>query len=220
MDKIISNIENIPNQFKEHFLTFFNQTLNNINYYDSDGNTFIIKTISRCNFPPYLLGPLFVHMLGAILCLSFSAVLHLFDAYSEKLQSFLTRLDYGGISLLIAGSTFPPVIYGFACNPITKYTYITVISIACAASFIFTLLPGTDSPNCRKFRGLLFVFVGLLAGAPVIQGAASTDPNVILNTQYWLGGGLIYLLGALMYIARIPERFAPGKFDFFVFFIP
>lgn len=109
----------------------------------------------------YLLGPLFVHMFGAILCLAFSAGMHLFDAYSEKLQTFLTRLDYGGIALLIAGSTFPPVVYGFACNPIPKYIYITIISLACGTSFILTLLPGTESPKYRNLRGFLFILVGI-----------------------------------------------------------
>jgi len=109
-----------------------------------------------------LLGPLFVHIFGAILCLTFSAGMHLFDAYSEKLQTFLTRLDYGGIALLIAGSAFPPVVYGFACNPIPKYTYITIISLVCGSSFILTLLPGTDSPKYRNLRGFFFILVGIM----------------------------------------------------------
>jgi len=56
----------------------------------------------------------------------------------------------------------------------------------------------------------------MFAGVPLIQATISSDPNIILNIQYWFIGGVIYLLGAFMYVARIPERFAPGKFDFFV----
>lgn len=142
--------------------------------------------------------------------------MHLFDAYSERLQTLLTRLDYGGIALLIAGSTFPPIVYGFACNPVPKFVYMAAISLVCGLSFVFTLLPGTDSPQYRNIRGFLFILVGLFAGVPIVQAAASKDPNIILNTCYWVAGGLIYILGALMYVARVPERFAPGKFDFFV----
>ncbi|MDR3548269.1 MAG: hemolysin III family protein [Candidatus Pacebacteria bacterium] len=38
----------------------------------------------------------------------------------------------------------------------------------------------------------------------------------MLDLSCWVAGALIYLFGAVLYIARIPERFAPGRFDFFV----
>ena len=32
---------------------------------------------------------------------------------------------------------------------------------------------------------------------------------------YWFLGGVSYVVGALMYIKRIPEKLKPGKFDYF-----
>ena len=33
---------------------------------------------------------------------------------------------------------------------------------------------------------------------------------------YWLLGGGLYIFGATVYMLRIPERWFPNKFDFFV----
>jgi len=155
-------------------------------------------------------------MTGAILCLLCSANYHLFNSYSEKVQGFLSRLDYGGISLLIAGSTFPPVMYGFDCNFLPKIGYAVIISTTCLTAFILTLMPGADLPKYRRMRGFLFIFVGLFAGVPAIHGSVSNDPNILIYWFYFGLGGAIYIIGALIYVARIPERFAPGKFDFIV----
>jgi adiponectin receptor len=61
--------------------------------------------------------PLFVFLVSAVICLSSSAIFHWFSAHSKNYHSFLSRLDYAGISLLIAGSCYPPYFYFFYCEP-------------------------------------------------------------------------------------------------------
>jgi hypothetical protein len=61
--------------------------------------------------------PLFVFLVSAIICLSSSAIFHWFSAHSKTYFEFLNRLDYAGISILIAGSCFPPYYYFFYCEP-------------------------------------------------------------------------------------------------------
>ena len=60
--------------------------------------------------------PLFVMLLGAVACLSGSTIFHLFSVHSEKYFQLLSRLDYGGISLLILGSCYPPYYYYLFCK--------------------------------------------------------------------------------------------------------
>ena len=60
--------------------------------------------------------PIFVFLASAIICLSCSACFHLFYIHSEKLSKMLARLDYAGISLLLAGSCYPPYYYFFYCS--------------------------------------------------------------------------------------------------------
>jgi len=60
--------------------------------------------------------PLFIHMVCAIICMGSSAVFHLFSAHSEIAHKTLARLDYAGISIMIAGSNTPPIYYSFYCE--------------------------------------------------------------------------------------------------------
>ena len=153
----------------------------------------------------------------AMVCLLFSSVFHLFCVHSQKVQSWLSRFDYSGIAILITGSSFPPLVYGYACSPGFKYTYLILISSFCIIAFVVTLLPNTDKPEYRKLRGFLFIIVGLMAGIPGIHAGITSNPEILVRLFFWALGGAIYVGGALLYVARIPERFAPGKFDFFVF---
>lgn len=60
--------------------------------------------------------PVLIHLVSALFCLSCSTTFHLFSAYSSKVGDVLSRLDYAGISVLIAGSCFPPYYYMFCCT--------------------------------------------------------------------------------------------------------
>jgi len=61
--------------------------------------------------------PLFLHILGAVCCLGFSATFHHFKDMSKATSEKLSRLDYAGISMMIAGSNMPPIYYSFYCRP-------------------------------------------------------------------------------------------------------
>jgi hypothetical protein len=61
--------------------------------------------------------PIFIMLVSAIICLSFSTIFHLLSAHSKKMHDFLNRIDYAGISILIAGSCYPPFYYFFYCKP-------------------------------------------------------------------------------------------------------
>jgi adiponectin receptor len=65
--------------------------------------------------------PLFVFLFGAVSCLSMSSLFHLYFVHSKDTSEFLARLDYAGISLLIAGSCFPIYYYSYFCFNCKKY---------------------------------------------------------------------------------------------------
>ena len=60
--------------------------------------------------------PLFIMLTSAIGCFAFSTSFHWFSIYSKELYSFLCRLDYAGITLLIPGSCYPPYYYFYYCE--------------------------------------------------------------------------------------------------------
>jgi len=60
--------------------------------------------------------PLFLHIFGAVFCLGCSAIFHLFKDHSPGASQYLARLDYAGISLMIAGSSMSPLYYNYYCE--------------------------------------------------------------------------------------------------------
>jgi Haemolysin-III related len=66
----------------------------------------LVQYVTRCKYASFNLAivPLFIHMLCAVICLGSSAVYHLFKDHSELVHRSLIRLDYAGISIMIAGS--------------------------------------------------------------------------------------------------------------------
>ena len=163
--------------------------------------------------------PLFIFLISAILCLSFSATYHLIGCVSKKYHEILSRFDYGGISLLVTGSCFPPYYYFFYCE--TKYCifYLIFISTFGITTFCLSLTNNFNSPKMRGFRGKLFIIFGLSAGIPIIHLSLignkliGYDPE--LRILYWYLGGITYIIGGIIYITRFPEIKYPGKFDFF-----
>lgn len=64
--------------------------------------------------------PLFIMLSASIICLGFSTIFHWFGIYNKEIYKVLTRLDYGGICFLIAGSCYPPYFYFYYCQKCKK----------------------------------------------------------------------------------------------------
>ena len=163
--------------------------------------------------------PLFIMLFSSIICLLFSSIYHLLRDISNNYHKILSKFDYAGISILIAGSCYPPYYYFFFCSQNLIIFYLSFITIFGLIVFFYTLLSDSHLSKNRKLRGILFLIFGISAGIPIIQmtffkntiKGYGIGPN-ILN---WVLGGISYIIGALLYINRFPEKFFPGYFDIY-----
>lgn len=76
--------------------------------------------------------------------------------------------------------------------------------------------PKFRTPALRPFRALMFVLMGLSAVFPVLHASRIYGFSQLRDTiglDWVLLQGFLYILGAGIYAARLPERLAPGKFD-------
>lgn len=162
--------------------------------------------------------PLLLHIFWAMIWLFFSSLFHLFCWHSKEACSVLSRFDYGGIAILIAGSATPIYIYTFywSKNAFFGYIYTGLLNAVCLTAFVITLLPRFDAPKYRKWRALLFVIVGLSAAGPVFHIIFFRDKELSPAPPYLLLGlgGILYILGAVIYSTRFPERFKKHTFDY------
>ncbi len=77
-----------------------------------------------------------------------SAIFHLFKDHSPGASSYLSRLDYAGISLMIAGSSMSPLYYNYYCTEMHGWRnfYMIALILASAAVFIVSLWDKFDKP--------------------------------------------------------------------------
>lgn len=153
---------------------------------------------------------------GAAFCLGMSATYHTISNHSSKVARIGNALDYVGIVGLITGSFIPSVYYGFYCAPHLQTTYWTMIMALAVCCTCVCLVPSFRTPPWRPYRAALFVSMGLSAVVPIMHGWTLFGVDQ-LRRQIGLGWlllqGFLYILGAAIYAARVPERFYPGKFD-------
>ena len=190
---------------------------------------FLFSRLSLTSFPIHLpsppfpplnlrpsLPPLIPFYVGAITCLTLSGFYHSTSNVSPNVAYWGNQADYIGILALITGSFIPSIYYGFHCHPTLQklyWTMITTIGIACA---IVTINPRFRTPAWRAWRAGMFVAMGLSAIFPVIHGLQIYGLDVMedrMGLKWLVGQGVTYVLGATIYAMRIPERWAPGRFD-------
>ncbi len=98
------------------------------------------------------------------------------------------------------------------------YGYLIFISSFGVIIFAIMLIPQFDKPQFLKLKGGLFLLFGISAGIAIVQfdffpDSIGSFPNLPSLLTFYLGG-LFYIVGAVIYILRIPERFKPGLFDY------
>ncbi|KAJ7966514.1 Heptahelical transmembrane protein [Quillaja saponaria] len=197
----------LPDQFSHAFRTV-----------DHDPNGVkndMVKLVAPLMVGPITRWPFFAFLGGAMFCLLASSTCHLLACHSQRLSYIMLRVDYAGIAALIATSFYPPVYYSFMCNPLFCYLYLGFITVLGVSTILFSLLPFFQKPGFRSYRASLFFAMGLSGVAPIIHKLIlyKHQPEALQTTGYEILMGILYGLGALIYSARIPERWKPGKFD-------
>ncbi|WPG99297.1 HlyIII-domain-containing protein [Acrodontium crateriforme] len=156
------------------------------------------------------------YFLGAVVCLGMSATYHTISNHSLAVAKFGNRLDYIGIVFLIWGSFIPSIYYGFSADPQLIQLYWTMITTIGAATLAVIGLPKFRTPDWRPFRAFMFVAMGLSAVVPVFHGVQLYGVDQLerqIGLSWLVSQGVLYVAGAAIYAARVPERWQPGRFD-------
>lgn len=153
---------------------------------------------------------------GAIICLGFSFMFHTLNCHSQFVGKLFSKLDYCGIALLIMGSFVPWLYYGFYCHFRPKVVYLSVVCALGVTSIMVSLWDKFSESTWRPFRAGVFMTFGLSGIVPAIHyGLVEGWFNKL--SQQSLGWlvlmGLLYIIGAVLYALRVPERWFPGKCD-------
>ncbi|EQC36196.1 hypothetical protein SDRG_06307 [Saprolegnia diclina VS20] len=160
------------------------------------------------------LWPIAVFIVSAVVCLTMSSVYHLLFVQSPRASLLLSQLDYAGIILMIAGSFFPVIYYSFYCNQWALNAYLGIVSVLAIGSFAASLIPAFGKyPSVRSAVFLSMGFFGVVPIAHLIFEFGLMDDHVQIVLKPLLAMGGLYVLGAVFYGTRFPERLYPGTFD-------
>nr|XP_045592482.1 adiponectin receptor protein-like isoform X2 [Procambarus clarkii] len=163
-------------------------------------------------------GNIWTHLLG---CISFIGVMVYFLTGSSLGQHWVQvdlkeKLDYCGIALLIMGSFVPWLYYGFYCDFQPKLIYLTAVVLLGITTIVVSLWEKFSTPTFRPLRAAVFLTFGLSGIIPAVHYTLieGFDYAITRASMGWLIlMGALYVIGALLYAVRVPERFFPGKCD-------
>ena len=155
-----------------------------------------------------------IYFTGAITCLTFSTLFHTCSCHSQNVFKFCSKLDYCGISIQIIGSMIPALYYGFYDNSTAYLTYISVGVTLCAISIFISLWDKFGEPKFRPLRAFVFAAFGLSNIIPGIHWCFVLESHLFGYFVLFALQGLLYVIGAVLYVLRFPERFFPGRCDY------
>lgn len=171
--------------------------------------------------PPFVLSDTVAFLVfgfGASACLGLSATFHTLKSHSHAISTFGNQLDYLGIVVLIVASMISIINYAFIDMVAYRLFFWGLTLFLGTACSVVTLDSKFRTSEWRPFRAAMFVAFGLSGVFPVLTafwlfGVQEAWDRSQLT--YLLAEAVLYIGGAAIYAARIPERWNPGKYDFF-----
>lgn len=153
---------------------------------------------------------------AACKCLVCSVVWHAMNSISDQtLMERFACVDYTGISLLVAASIMTTEYCAFYCEPWSRWTY---LSMTFGLGTMGTILPWHPTFNRADMAWARVGFYVSLAATgflPVLQLTMERGWNEVMFFYSPVTRSiLVYLVGAIIYAAKMPERFRPGFFDY------
>lgn len=156
------------------------------------------------------------NVLAAIVTFALSSAYHTLISHSPEVSSMWLRIDYVGILTLILGSFFSGIYVGFYCLPTPRTIYWSMIVLFSFATAMLVLHPRLQSHKYRGLKTYAFVATALTGFAPIGHGLFLYGWNEMMERSgmpYYFLEGIIYGVGAVVFITRFPESFWPGYFD-------
>lgn len=153
---------------------------------------------------------------AACKCLACSVCWHTMNSISDAtvLHRFAC-VDYSGIALLIASSILSTEWTAFYCEPVSRAVYMSLTIFLGIAGSILPWRESFNRVDMAWFRVCFYVSLGATGFAPVVQLAYSRGTEWTFYFYAPIAKSImVYLTGAVIYAAQVPEKWWPGKFDY------
>jgi adiponectin receptor len=147
----------------------------------------------------------------ASICLLLSSIYHWFGCLSEDHHDNLLKMDLTGVALLIAGSFFAAVYYGFYCTPSDQIIHLCLTGLVLVIGLSAPWIEFEIGGRCiRPFIFMSLVVLGLVPFVHWVMITPSIFRDELVMGFIWIF--FWYGMGFTMYISRLPEKLFPNNF--------
>ncbi|KAJ3502952.1 hypothetical protein NM208_g16613 [Fusarium decemcellulare] len=157
-----------------------------------------------------------VFFVMACLTLVCSTVWHTMNAVADvDAISIFACVDYTGISLLIAASIMTTEYTAFYCDPVSRWTYMSLTAFLGIGGVVLPWHPRFNGADMAWARVAFYVGLALTGFMPIVQLGFSHGTDFVYDFYSPISKSvLVYFGGAVVYASKIPERWFPGCFDY------
>jgi len=140
---------------------------------------------------------------------------------SRRAYNISISLDYAGINVFLAGSSFPAFYYGMYCYFDVAYFYMTIIMLIGITIFILSLTDWFRRPENFIYKSICYGGFGFFYLIPMAHLAINEiifnnygDKFSFLPSLHWyLLAAVSDFMGLYIFAKRCPDRNHPGKYD-------
>lgn len=157
-----------------------------------------------------------VFAFGAAAALTLSSCFHCFKCHSKAVAAFGNKLDYLGIIILIVTSMFSILYYSLIDMPGVRLFYWSLTLLLGSVCAVLSLREKFRTRDWRPYRAGMFVLFGLSGVFPILTGIQRLGVEEVARRsllKWIIWEGVLYIFGAGLYAARVPERYLPGTYD-------
>lgn len=184
---------------------------------------FVLEWRWRTDFTDPYFYPLACFWAGACSYTLFSSMAHLLGCVSYKVRTICFFLDYMGISLYTLGAGLMAYFYHLPLGSVFfEYKYpLLVYKVFLAVSA--TLVSALSRFYWQRYRFVIRVMAFFLPyittlypiGIRVVTICIPTGEDCVMETLFLhILNEILTFFIAFFFVTKIPERFAPGKFDY------
>uniref|UniRef100_A0AAR5NXD4 Progestin and adipoQ receptor family member 3 n=1 Tax=Dendroctonus ponderosae TaxID=77166 RepID=A0AAR5NXD4_DENPD len=149
-------------------------------------------------------------------CMALSAIYHTFCCRSEEDCYYFLSYDLFGIALSLYGIYVSGIYYAFWCDQLMQHFYLISVTGIFVLAMVLQIPSLGINDNVKISTFVCWAAYGVV---PTFHWANSLgwfeSPVVALLLPRVLGMYFISGSAFLIYITKIPERWAAGKFDYF-----
>jgi adiponectin receptor len=152
---------------------------------------------------------------AAIKCLVCSSTMHTMNCIADrKLLARYACVDYTGISLLVGASIITFEYTALYCEPLSRITYMTLTALLSVGGVYLPWNPTFNRKDLSWVRVLFYVTLAMTSFLP--SGQMVWTHGMEYTAAFYAPvcrSMLVYLVGAVIYAGKMPERWAPGRVD-------